>query len=476
LSFFAFLRRVTPPILDEFGSMKQATRRYLEYLHHMCAYDHTALFLKGRISLFQRAREVLNTMTATGAISPGNNSERLLTFRQWTRANNNSPEPVLSIEAQLWRDVHEYEHSYLGQSSNAGMLLDFRAMRDQIRINGMENFSFHPHIEGLQSFQEWVSESTDPELGWDRAMEEYPVYLRESGHSALVDEFEEARRQHARADRREFKGLPRADPESTPGTFPNPTSASESYLDTEFRRASAELTTRLTQAITTRSAPRHECLIALGTIGGLIHLHRRAASANRPRTLEEWELIRQEFARIEELIPLPPTEVFLPRPPQLEPAPSSSPSPVFDAQNTRLVEPANINYDPRLEDDPNLIIPAVATQNSEVFADAERGSVSSEGSSLTFVSFDSQWFAAENGQPMAPSTPEESDSIIDRVARMHRAWDERVAERIRREQHNERPLTPDMEDGMSEMDEDEAAEVLLDMLEWMGFNPEGGRD
>lgn len=480
LSFFTFVRKITPPILDDFGSMKLATSHYEAYLRHQRQNELIEPFQKGRIFLLQRTRDVLNNLTATGEICIGGNPLKPLTFGQWTRSKNNSPDPTLTAVAQLWLDVYMYEQLYLAQSSNLGMIQDFRAMRANILAHNCVDFSFHPHTEDLKSFCEYTTYSPKGELEWYKAMEQYLAYLRESGHSALEEKFEVVRQEHARADRRQLEGLSRVHPESTPGTFLNPTSKSEADLDIEFRRTYSKLTTRLIEGIYWRSATgsRPEYVAALRDIGGLVHDHRKAGLENRPRTLEEWERIHQKFAGIEKLIPQPPREIFLPYPPELEQecwdslvSSFMSLRSTLEDLHASLVEQMNNGDDSQLGANLNPI-----RQGLEAFVAAGDESSSSADNDYDIIASDPQAPTAENGGQTTVSAPEDSDYIVHQLQRWNQAHQERVRERRRREQNNERPLTPDMEDGMSEMDEDEAADILLEMFQRMGFDVDLSRD
>jgi hypothetical protein len=479
MSFNTFVRTAVPRVPETFGYCGEGSERYARYLFTESSFQVYWDFRRFRERISQNIREYLDSLTPTGVDAGWHPQRRLQTFREWTSSNIRVFDPEPSDVDQLQLDIDEYEHSYLGQNSDARMLLDFRDLRRRIRANDVENFDFHPHTEGVEGFQEWLSDALNPDLIWDQALESYPLYLQRLGQPGLAQRFERVRGQRALEDRRQFEGRPRADPHTRPDMFPDPTARSESQLSSELRRVSSELAAELVRQ--SGEYPREMIAVALLTIATQLHRHRTAVSANRHLTLGEWDDCAQELGRL--------VLVFSPRPSEANPQarqPAAGEAARQDpGPSTHRNSVGSLTFDDEAIVFLPSIQPAVTEQMQDLFESGYRefGShpeataplrpPSSLSSLEEYVVIDPEWVSIGQHEIPSPEARDHPDSIVVQLERANQARRDRTDERRRRQREYLRPLTPEAEDGESDVDVDEVRERILDaVLDRMGDEQE----
>ena len=471
MTFNTFIRTAVPPIPETFAHFGAGSLGYGRYLFVEGTLDHYWHFLNFRTRVAQDVREYLNTLTPTGAVAGWEGQERLQTFREWTASNIRVFDPEPSADEQLRLDLDAYEHSYLGLTADARVLLAFRDLRRRIRDNDIENFDFHTHTDGVLDFRQWLPDAIDPASTWNQSLEHYVLYLDHLGRPGLAMRFERARSRHALGDRRECEGRPREDPNAEPDIILDPTAASDDQLGSELLRIAHEFRVGLVQNVL---HPPEVVSLGLLTLCRLLYRYNTATAAQRHLTLEEWDDTMQELGRI--------VTVFSPGPFDARPqAPERELAEAGQGRDPNTDNPRQRNSVSPLTSRTNGLVleaqagpaPTVPAPQTQLFTEPEGISHRQPGPAI-----DDDWVVVEPAWLDLESDSEESQtqtqshtnpsSLASQLLRENRWRRDRDARRRERERRGQRPWTPAPEEAESEsgseVDEDELRARAMAMI------------
>lgn len=456
ISFNSFLGALLRPVPETFGYLGEGVDRYARYLIDEGTRGLQTQFFNFRQGVDIELREHLNILTPAGRPFGQDDEPIPQTFREWS-ANN--PE-VLSSEphadVRLLRDLNYYERSHLGHGPDAGMMFDFQELRSRLRANDVEHFNFYPHVEGVETLREHVRNRSNLEASWDIANEYYRQYLQNRGHPELAGRFVQARIERAQADRREFEGLPRYPPQRRWEIGHDPSQMSAPTLGARLIAIASEIATHLAHLT---CHPQSMISVALLDLATHVHNYRIALTENRQLSLQDWDRSILEIRII-----------------SLAFSHNNPHEPVFQHylgkagdQNqvllgrgeSRIFNDNGVSSISSLDDyvivDPPHIQDQVAEQGQE--ANPPPSPVS-DMSGVVFMA--DGLFASEGEAEDELPLVDNPDSILYQLATENEERRGRSAERGMRERLNRPPQTPEIEDGQSEMDPQEATELSWD--------------